>query len=101
MTVQEMFYNKYKDYMKNISSAAWKNHKYYAERLNIPVHEHIFMSLEITQMDLKENDMCYFGSELEKLHKDKCIVSNRHRQEHGHIDRYWLTKKGYKKLFAE
>ena len=103
MTVKEMFEKKYKEYMANISKTAWENHKFYAEAKNIPVFEHIMLCLEITDKELRENGIYYecTDCDLVQLHKSKCLASNRHRQEHGHIDRYWLTKKGYKQLFAE
>ena len=100
MTVKEMFERKYKEYMKNINRTAWENHKFYAESQKIPVYQHIILSLEITQNDLKKWGIRYDG-ELKELHTQKYIASNMHRNEHGHIDRWWLTKKGYKKLFEE
>ena len=97
MTVKEMFETKYKEYMKTISHKAWENAKFYAEYKKIPVYKFIFLSIEVTEFDMKKYGVQYNG-ELEKLHKEKCIASNRHRQEHGHVDRYWLTEKGYKQL---
>ena len=98
MTVKEMFEAKYKEHMATINRRAWENAKYYAEHKRMPVHQYVMMSIEVTQLDLKRWGMSYYGTELEQLHKDKCIASNRHRQEHGHVDRYWLTEKGYKQL---
>ena len=97
MTVKEMFEAKYKEHMVTINRRAWENAKIYAEHKRMPVHEYILRSIEITQCDLKKFGATY-GGELEELHKAKCIASNGHRQEHGHIDRYWLTAKGYKQL---
>ena len=97
MTVKEMFEAKYKEYMATINRRAWENAKYYAQHKNMPVYQFILLSIEVTEADLKKWGICY-GGELEELHKERCIASNRHRQEHGHIDRYWLTKKGYEKL---
>lgn len=97
MTVKAMFEAKYKEYMATINRRAWENAKFYAAHHGMPVHEYILLSIEITQGDLRRFGVSYYG-ELEELHKAKCIASNRHRQEHGHIDRYWLTQKGLKKL---
>jgi hypothetical protein len=97
MTVKEMFEAKYKEHMATINRRAWENAKFYAEHKGMPVYEYIMLSIEITQGDLRRWNASYYG-ELEELHKAKCIASNRHRQEHGHIDRYWLTEKGYKQL---
>lgn len=99
MTVKEMFEAKYKEYMQNITRKAWENHKFYAECHKMPVYQHIMLCIEITQNDLKKWGV-YYGGELKDLHKEKYIASNMHRQEHGHIDRWWLTKRGYKKLFG-
>ena len=98
MKVKEMFEAKYKEYMATINRRAWENAKFYAAQKQMPVYEYIMLSIEITQGDLRKWHVSYYGSELEELHKAKCIASNRHRQEHGHIDRYWLTQKGYKQL---
>lgn len=97
MTVKEMFETKYKEHMATISRRAWENAKFYAEHNKMPVYKFILLSIEVTEADMKRFGVGYSG-ELEKLHKAKCIASNRHRQEHGHIDRYWLTEKGYKQL---
>ena len=69
--------------------------KVFAEEQGIPVYQQIMLSIEITEADLKKWGVSYSG-ELEAMHKAKYIASNRHRQEHGHLDRYWLTEKGYK-----
>ena len=97
MTVKEMFEAKYKEFMLIINRTTWENAKYYAEYKRIPVYQQIMLSIEITEADLKKWGIQY-GGELQELHKRKCVASNRHRQEHGHVDRYWLTEKGYKIL---
>ena len=98
MTVKEMFETKYKEHMATINRRAWDTAVLCATDMGIPVHEYIMMTIEVTQFDLAKWRAFYHGTELEELHKAKCIASNRHRQEHGHIDRYWLTAKGYKQL---
>ena len=98
MTVKEMFQAKYRECMANITPRVWGNAKYFAEKKQMPLHMAVMMSIEVTEYDLKRWGVSYYGTELEQLHKAKCISSNRHRQEHGHVDRYWLTPKGYKQL---
>ena len=98
MTVKEMFEAKYKETMATINRTTWNNAVRGAKWMGMPVHEFVMKSIEVTQFDLKRWGVSYYGTELEELHKEKCIASNRHRQEHGHVDRYWLTDKGYKQL---
>lgn len=98
MTVKELFENKYREKVANITAREWERVKQDAECKKMHPAKYMFLCLEITEKDLRANGMFYFGSELEELHKAKCISSNRHRQERGHIDRYWLTEKGYKKI---
>ena len=101
MTVKEMFETKYKEHMATINRREWDGAVRCANRLGMPVYEVIMKSIEVTEFDLARWRVCYYGTELEQLHKAKCIASNRHRQEHGHVDRYWLTEKGYKTIIAE
>ena len=98
MTVKEMFEAKYKEYMANINRREWGNAVRCANHYGMPVYEVIMKSIEVTEFDLARWRTRYYGTELEQLHKAKCIASNRHRQEHGHLDRYWLTDKGYTQL---
>ena len=98
MTVKEMFEAKYKERMATIDRREWDGVVRSANHFGMPVYEVVMKSIEVTEFDLARWRVVYYGSELEQLHKAKCIASNRHRQEHGHIDRYWLTEKGYKQL---
>ena len=98
MTVKEMFEAKYRERMANINRREWENAMRSANHFGMPVYEVILRHVEVTEFDLARWRVFYYGSELEQLHKAKCIASNRHRQEHGHVDRYWLTEKGYKQL---
>jgi hypothetical protein len=58
------------------------------------------MCLEITEHECnpRKNREAYI--ELIQMNKDKLIASNRHRQYHGKVDAFWLTKKGYKALWG-
>lgn len=98
MTVREMFETKYKERMATINRRGWENAKFFADRKHWPVHKVVLLAVEITEADLKKWGVSYYGSELEDLHKAKGVASNRHKQEHGHLDRYWLTEKGYRLL---
>lgn len=98
MTVREMFEAKYKECMAIINRREWDRAVRCAALMGMPVYEYMMRSIVVTQFDLAKWGVSYYGTELEQLHKAKCIGSNRHRQEHGHVDRYWLTQKGYKQL---
>lgn len=98
MTVKEMFENKYRERMANMTEREWKRATENAEYRKMHVSKYILLSLEITEKDFYDNGIYYYGGELENLHKQKLIASNRHRQEHGHVTVYWLTKKGCEKL---
>lgn len=100
MTVAKMFEEKYRELLKNMNDRTYENFKARAEYENKHLAELMYMSLEITEHDIKANGG-YGGelyTELQTMHKNKLLASNKHRQEHGHIDRYWLTKKGFKAL---
>ncbi len=100
MTVKEIFEKKYREKMATITEREWKYANEDAEFYGMPVAEYIMRNLEITgnECNPRKNADAYW--ELIALNKSKLIASNMHRQEHGHIDRFWLTKKGYKQLFA-
>ena len=102
MVVKEMLESKYREKMANITEREWKRVKADAECYGISVAECIIRELEITETDIKQNGGWYgeLHTNLLDLHKQKLIASNKHRQERGHVDRYWLTPNGYKKLFA-
>ena len=103
MTVKEFFEVKYREKMANITKREWERVKENAENNKMHPAQFMFMCFEITANDIKNNGGWYgeLHSDLLQMHAQKLVASNKHRQEHGHIDRYWLTKKGYKKLFAE
>lgn len=100
MTVKELFENKYRERMANITEREWKRAKEDAEYKKMPVAQFIMMCLEITENDCnpRKNADAYW--ELIEMNKNKLIASNRHRQYHGKVDAFWLTAKGYKAMFA-
>lgn len=100
MKAAEMFEQKYRELLKNMNGVTYRNFKARAECENKHLAELMYMALEITEHDIKSNGG-YGGelyADLQEMHKAKLLASNKHRQEHGHIDRYWLTKKGFKAL---
>lgn len=73
----------------------------HAKQAKLPISEYIMTLLEITQNDIKKQPDGYRSKlyqELKMLHEQKILASNQHRQEHGHIDRWWFTTRGIKKL---
>ena len=95
MTVKQLLQEQYKDYMKNIHESAWKYCCECAAAKKMHVADYILINyICITEYDLKKNGVSY--SEAVDLNKSKLLASNRHRQEHGHVDAFWLTKKGIK-----
>lgn len=100
MTVKEFLNEKYLNKMKNISEREWKCVQEAAACKKVHPAEILYRSFEITQNDIKANGG-YNGelwNDIKDMHSKKLLASNKHRQEHGHIDRYWLTAKGYKSL---
>lgn len=98
MTVKEMFEKKYRERMANITEREWKRVKEDAECVKMHPAQYIIMSLEITINDCNPRKNAEVYWELIEMNRDKLVASNRHRQAHGQIDAFWLTKKGYKKL---
>jgi hypothetical protein len=100
MTVKQFLENKYREKMLNITEREWKRVKEGSEYLKMHPTEIIYMSFEITEYDIKNNGGWYgeLHNDLLKMHEQKLVASNKHKQESGHIDRYWLTKKGLKSL---
>ena len=102
MTVAECFKSKYVSWLKNMRGFEWESIKYYAERNKRTIPEHMMMCLEITENDIrKEGWNSDFYAEIKALHKAKLLASNQHRQEHGHVTKFWLTAKGLKKMAQE
>ena len=100
MTVKEMFENKYREKMATITGREWNRAKENAECKKMHVSEYIIRCLEITENDCNPRKNADVYWELIEMNKSKLVASNRHRQYHGKIDAFWLTEKGYKKLFA-
>lgn len=102
MTAFEMFKQKYEEWLKNMTKREWENIKAYSSAKKMSIPDYMMMCLEITENECnpRKNRDAYI--ELIQMNKDKLIASNRHRQYHGKVDAFWLTKKGlkeYNKLY--
>lgn len=100
MTVANLLKMKYEDMLYSMKRVTWENFKARAEFEKKHPAELMYMALEITEHDIKAHGG-YAGelyAELKAMHEAKLLASNKHRQEHGHVDRWWLTKKGFKEL---
>lgn len=99
MTVFEMLDTKYRETMKRMNATTWKNIK------AKPQHpaQTVYMGLEITANDIRENGgwSGELFQEIEMMHKEKLLSSNKHRQAHGQVTKYWLTPKGWKHINKE
>jgi hypothetical protein len=100
MTVKEMFENKYRERMATITEREWKRAKEDAEYKKMPIAQFIMMCLEITENDCnpRKNADAYW--EMIEMNKNKLVASNRHKSDCRNPTRFWLTKKGYKEMFA-
>ena len=101
MTVKEIFEKKYRERMATITEREWKYAKEDAECRAMPVAEFIMRCLEITENDCNPRKNAEVYWELIEMNKSKLIASNRHKSDCRTLTRFWLTKKGYKQLFAE
>jgi prophage tail gpP-like protein len=101
MTVKEMFESKYRETMANITEREWQRVTENAAQMGIHPAEYIITNLVITENECNPRKNADVYWELIKLNENKLIASNRHRQYSGKTTAFWLTKKGYKKLFAE
>lgn len=100
MTVAQFLDSKYRDKMATITEREWRRITEDAALTKKHPAEIIYMGFEITEHDIKANGGWHgeLHNDLLRMHEQKLVASNKHRQEHGHIDRYWLTKKGLKAL---
>lgn len=101
MVVKECFENKYKAFMQKMNERTWRTIKEKAEFQKCHPANVIFAEyLAITEADIKEHGGwgSDFYMEIKRMHEQKLLASNIHRQYHGRIIAYWLTKKGMKQL---
>lgn len=98
MTANEMLMKKYREWLQNMTKREWENIKVYAEAKKMSIPDYMMMCIEITERDYKQD--AELRADLWNMHAEKLLASNKHRQEHGHIDRFWLTKKGLNQFNA-
>ena len=98
MTAFEMFKQKYEAWLKKMTKREWENIKACAAANQMHIPNFMLMCLEITEHEANPRKNADVYWELIQMNKNKLIASNRHRSESGHIDRYWLTKKGLKEF---
>lgn len=100
MTVKEFLEIKYREKMLTITEREYRRLKEYCQLTKKHPAEVVYMAFEITENDINQNGGWNgeLYKDLSQMHQQKLVASNKHRQEHGHIDRYWLTKKGFKHL---
>lgn len=98
MTAFEMFYEKYLQWLKNMTEREWNNIQANSAAKQMSIPDYMMTCLAITEHEAnpRKNSDVYW--ELIKLNKEKLIASNRHRQAHGQVDAFWLTKKGLKEF---
>ena len=101
MTVKEMFEKKYRERMATMTEREWKQAREKADYKKIHIAKYIMLCIEITEFDCSPTKNADVYWELIEMNKNKLVASNRHKQYSGKIDAFWLTKKGYKQLFAE
>ena len=100
MTVKQFLENRYCDKMLNMTEREWKRIKEICEYSGKHPAEVVYMAFEITEFDIKANGG-YKGElyeDIRRMHENKLLASNKHRQYHGKVDAWWLTKKGFKDL---
>lgn len=96
MTVLQMLDIKYRETMKTMNTVTWKN---ITSRQQHPAQT-VYMSLEITANDIRNNGgwAGELFQEIDRMHKEKLLASNKHRQAYGQVTKYWLTAKGWKTI---
>lgn len=102
MTLKEMFEMKYQELQSMYNPVWWSNAEYYANAKKMSLEQYCYMSLSITEKDIKENGG-YNGelyNEIKTAHENKLLASNKHCQYYRMITQYWLTKKGYKAIIC-
>lgn len=103
MTVKEILYQKYQTMLKGMNRVTWENYKLQSQREKMHIAELMYMALEITVNDIRENGGWNgeLWQEISEMHKAKLLASNAHRQYHGQVTCYWLTKNGFKAINKE
>lgn len=101
MTARDLFYQKYLDFMKNVNIKTWQCIEESAKLQKVHPAWVVFSKyIVVTENDIKANGGWNgeLFKDLDQLHKDKLLASNKHRQYRCRVWCYWLTKKGFKQL---
>lgn len=99
MTVKEIFETKYRETMAKLTARQWEQIKETAQAKKLHPAELVIRSLVITEYEANPRRNAEVYWELIQMNRDKLVASNRHRQYSGKVDTFWLTHKGYQKLF--
>lgn len=97
MAAYEMFKQKYLEFMQRVNAKAWESIKANAESKKMAIPDYIMLNciaITINDASPRKNANVYW--DLIQLNNEKAVASNRHRQYHGKVDAFWLTKKGLK-----
>lgn len=99
MTAFELFKQKYEETLLSLTKKQWEIIKKSAEleKMSIPDYM-ISKCIVVTINDANPHKNAEAYWELIQMNKDKLVASNRHRQYHGKVDAFWLTKKGFKEF---
>ena len=100
MTVKEILYQKYLHHLKTMNKVTWENTKYYAAAKKMHLAKYMYLGLEITATDIKENGGWSgdFYREIKEMQQRKELASNQNRQYNGQVTKFWLTEKGFQIL---
>ena len=100
MTIKEMLFNKYAAQLKTMNKVTWDNLMSTSKETGVHPAECMYMGLEITADDIRDNGgwTGELWEEIDRAYKAKLLASNKHRQASGQVTKYWLTKKGFKAL---
>ena len=97
MKVIEMLDQKYREKLKTMHGSHWDVIKRDAAARKVHPAEIMYMALEITHNDIKQNGG-YTGElweDIQAMREAKLMASNANRQYSGHVTKYWLTKRGW------
>lgn len=98
MTAFEFFKQKYEEWIKKMTKREWERINECAELQKMTIPNYMMMCLAITENEANPHKNVDIYWELIQMNKDKLVASNRHRQYHGKVNAFWLTKKGLKEF---
>ena len=100
MTVKEMLDQKYRTMVKTMSEVQYRLTKERVEKEGKHMAQVMYKAVEITANDIRDNGgwTGELWKEIDAMHKAGLLASNKHRQYHGQVTKYWLTEKGWKAI---